>query len=155
MKKSVAKTKTLKRYAWEAFSHYIRLRDCMRTTGSSDRGECVTCGKTFEFARLHAGHFVSGRNNSILFDPRCVHAQCGGCNTFRGGQQAKYYAYMFDAYGPDTIDELFRQANKTVKFSAGDYKAMRGQFKTWAEEIERGTSIYEYEFVDWLKEKIG
>lgn len=88
------------------FSIYIRLRDCLQTTGTIRAGDCFTCQKRFKFKELQCGHFVPGRHNSILFDERNAHAQCVGCNVFKKGNLIKYYPAMLEKYGKKVIDEL-------------------------------------------------
>ena len=35
---------TIKRRTWEVFSKFIRIRDCLNSTGCPDWGLCITCG---------------------------------------------------------------------------------------------------------------
>ena len=81
------KRKRLKSKAWNAFSDYIKDRDCLATTGSLGRGVCYTCGKEFERKDLQAGHLKNGRTYSILFDEENVKIQCKTCNIFKNGMQ--------------------------------------------------------------------
>lgn len=69
-----------KKKAWEAFSLYIRTRDCIRFTGDPEQGMCVTCKSFKPRKELQAGHFVGGRGNAVLFDERLVYSQDGYCN---------------------------------------------------------------------------
>jgi hypothetical protein len=68
-KKSI---KTLKKKAWKAFSEYIR----RKYSGSGGLVKCVTCNKIDHWKSMHAGHYVDGRNNTVLFDERLVWPQC-------------------------------------------------------------------------------
>jgi hypothetical protein len=138
--------------AWKAFSKYIRYRDCMLTCGTIGHGKCCTCGKVFTIERLQAGHFIPGRNNAILFDPRCVHAQCVGCNMYGGGQQPAYYEFMIKRYGRETIDELFRQANRSMKLTAQDYEDYAKKFQNWAYRIELNEVLPDDEALDFIGE---
>src|SRR3990167_3468441 len=95
-----------KQRAWNAFSKYIRLRDCFKTTRRRDLGLCVTCSRAKEFKLLHAGHFLPGRHSSILFDEVGCHAQCYVCNVVLGGNGARYYEFMLKEYGLETINRL-------------------------------------------------
>jgi len=95
----VKNKKAQKDRAWNTFSKYIRLRDCIATTGTKTEGICVTCGKRFSFKELQAGHALSGRHSSILFDEELVNAQCGGCNGYGGGQYGKYSIWFIAKYG--------------------------------------------------------
>lgn len=103
-----------KDWLWKKFSQYIRLRDCLKTTGNPDRGRCVTCGRTYPRKKLQAGHFVPGRTDSILFDEDCVHAQCYRCNCHMQGDWPSYYRFMQQKYGQDRIEELIDQRNEKV-----------------------------------------
>lgn len=144
--------------AWKAFSRFIRLRDCLYSTGSIEYGKCITCGQVKAIGQLQAGHFIPGRNNSILFDPRCVHAQCAGCNLYGGGQQPKYYAEMVARYGAETVDELFRQANMSMKLTAPELREMAARFNRWAKYIERNEIVPVGEtepFIEELKARVG
>jgi len=101
--------------AWREFSRYIRLRDAVLTTGTTEYAKCVTCGKTFAIERMHAGHFLPGRTNAILFDERGVHAQCIACNIYAAGRQAEYYLYMLGRYGQTVIDDLVHIKVQCIK----------------------------------------
>ena len=97
---------TLKKRLWKIFSIYIRMRDCLETTGTVDHGLCCTCGRDYPIGKLQAGHFVPGRMDSILFEPTCVHAQCFRCNIKLGGNWVRYYRHMQKKYGQAQIDYL-------------------------------------------------
>jgi len=107
------------------------------STGSIDRGICVTCGGEFPYEKLQAGHFIAGRNNAVLFQEQGVHAQCVGCNYFGNGQHQRYYAFMKDRYGQDTIDALEREANQHRKFTVSELKEMEKMYKRRAEYVEQ------------------
>ena len=120
-----------KKKAWAEFSRYIRLKY------SSDNGmcRCITCGVRKNYKELHAGHFIAGRNNSILFEERCVHPQCYACNICRHGHQLEYYFFMEQKYGREVIDELRVLAKKTVKYSIQDFIEIREKYKKLADDL--------------------
>lgn len=111
LKKSQAKKR-----AWTAFSLYIRLKDA-----KGEVATCVTCGRGNHYTKLHAGHFLPGRHNSILFDEQGVHPQCYACNVVLGGNGARYYKFMLKQYGQKAIDELEALDNTTVVYSVQDF----------------------------------
>jgi hypothetical protein len=76
LQKKRTSPKVMKAKAWKMFSTYIRLRDCLKTTGTLDKGVCITCGKLCDFKELQAGHYIGGRGNSVLFDEKIVNGQC-------------------------------------------------------------------------------
>lgn len=104
--------KKLKKDAWAWFSKYIRLRDCLKTTGTKEWGFCITCSRRFHFKELQAGHFVDGRGNGVLFQEDGVHAQCMQCNYFKSGNKDVYTPKMVEMYGLARVEEL--QAEKRI-----------------------------------------
>lgn len=112
--------KLLKDKAWKLFSLYIKLRD-------ADGGglcECCTCGRKLEFdaKECHAGHFVAGRKNSVLFDEKVVFSQCDRCNLWGNGEQGKFVLFMKHKVGlsDDDIEELLNKKHETMKLSDDD-----------------------------------
>ena len=67
-------------------------------------------GIVYDFANLQAGHFIPGREDSILFDPACVHAQCYRCNVKRSGEWVKYFRFMEKKYGREFIFKLMTKS---------------------------------------------
>lgn len=110
-----------KELTWKAFSEYVRRRD-------EGKG-CVTCGKSYEWKVLQAGHFIGGRNNSILFDERGVWGQCYICNIVKKGSGPEYYKFMLSQFGQDVIDDLIRISHETKKFTHEELQAMREDYK--------------------------
>ena len=98
--------------AWTWFSKYIRLRDCIRTTGRKDMFKCISCGAITAFGSGDAGHFISRSYKATKFDERNVFGQCAKCNRFLQGQWDKMYEAIRDLHGQETIDDLMIQRNK-------------------------------------------
>jgi hypothetical protein len=110
-KKQKAKSvRQLKKIAWHYFSRYIRLRDADR----DGYVRCYTCGVRLPYQQAHAGHFIGGRHNAILFDERGVHPQCYACNVRMHGNTLAYFDRMRDEYGDAVVREL-RALDKTNK----------------------------------------
>jgi hypothetical protein len=119
--------------AWRYFSNYIRVRDCLSTTGFPDQGKCVTCGKFFPIQELQAGHAIGGRNNSILFDEELVHAQCKFCNGYGNGKYAEYSLWFIEKYGLKKWKEkvkLSREINVDL-----DYEEIAEKYKNKLKKI--------------------
>ncbi len=108
---------SLKKKLWKIFSIYIRMRDCLETTGTITHGKCCTCGGDYPIGKLQAGHFIPGREDSILFDPTCVHAQCYRCNVQRSGEWVKYFRFMEKKYGREGIDTLMVRSEIKCKIT--------------------------------------
>lgn len=115
MKSPNSSYKRAKNKAWKWFSKFIRLRDCIKTTGFPDQGKCVTCPKYYPYEEFQAGHAIPGRNMSILFDEKLVNAQCTDCNIKKGGNYKEYKKWYINEYGEDDYNEkkiLSKQLNK-------------------------------------------
>ena len=117
------------------FSKYIRLRDCVATTGSQLQGKCCSCGRVKEFKQLHAGHFIGGRRAANLFDTRGCHAQCVRCNTFEQGNWPGYFAYMERVYGRDVINELMEQDKQIKTWTVSELTEIRDKYKAKVKEM--------------------
>lgn len=119
--------------AWDAFSIYIRTRDCLRFTGNPEQGMCVTCRRLYPFKKLSAGHFIQGRGNAVLFDERVVYTQCGGCNTNppygKGGNYVEYFRFMIDEVGLEKIDEFRALKHETVQYKIFHFNEIELKFK--------------------------
>lgn len=102
---------------WKIFSVYIRLRDCLETTGTLTHGKCCTCKRKYPMGKLQAGHFIPGRMDSILFDPTCVHSQCYRCNIERQGEWLKYWRFMEKKYGRSYVLELMERSEEDCEIT--------------------------------------
>ena len=93
----------LKAKAWKAFSKYIRVRDCIKTTGLPYVGVCITCDKRHHINYLDAGHCYPGRRNANLFNERFTNIQCRYCNQYCHGKPKKYEKVMIEWYGAEYV----------------------------------------------------
>lgn len=127
--------KKAKEKAWNTFSKFIRKRDCKRTTGTLEKGICCTCGALVKYKDSQAGHFIDGRNNSILFEPTCVHLQCSSCNIWKHGNKIEYYDFMRRNYGQDHIERLKVQAKQVKTFTVSELKKLTKKLKKEIENV--------------------
>ena len=125
-----------KKKTWKAFAAYIWLRDCIRTTGTTDHGKCITCDKTFTRKELQAGHFIPGRHNANLFNEKGTHAQCYNCNINLKGSTLEYRRKIIELYG-EGYDEILEAADKqTIKYSVAQLEEMEKEYKAMIKEME-------------------
>lgn len=134
----VSKTKKLKRKtelrkADEAFSKYVRLRDA----DENGMCRCITCGKSYHWKSIHAGHFRRRSKTPTRYDERNVNAQCTGCNTFRGGKEYEHGLAIDEKYGTPTSLELFDLSQKDMKLSAYDLSEIAANYRQKAREIAK------------------
>ncbi len=126
----------LKKDTWELFSKYIRLRDCLKTTGCSSFGLCITCSKRYHIKLLQAGHFISGRHNANLFSERGTHAQCYTCNILLKGNTLVYRRKIIEMYGPGYDEVLEAEARQIKNLSVSDLEQMKVNLKQKIQELE-------------------
>lgn len=147
--RSIIKTKTaMKSRAWQQFSKYIRLRDCIATTGGTSEGVCYTCGKTFPIESLQAGHMVSGRTNSVLFDEDNVRIQCYSCNVARSGMQGVFVirrlrelAEQEQLSYEDALDYIERHLDTgRATLTMDDLAGIYSRYRTLSRQLEEGNS---------------
>lgn len=131
--KKKASLKTLKKKAWSLCSQAIRLegRDCEGLV------TCCSCQRRMPWKEIQAGHFIDGRFNSILFDERGIHPQCGVCNVVFNGRKEEYFLFMEHKYGRGVIDELRRQRNETRNFTVEELREMISGYKQRIEKESR------------------
>lgn len=133
--KKQPKISTLKRKVWAVFSEYIRLRDCLETTGLRGYGECITCSKTVPRKLLQAGHFISGRHNANLFSERGTHAQCYNCNINLRGNTLEYRRQIIKLYGEGADTELEREAHQIKQFTIPELEGLLELYKTRVKDL--------------------
>ena len=87
---------------WKLFSEFTRLIE------ADDNGycACVTCGCMRYWKRIQAGHFISRGHKYLLYDKRNVHPQCGGCNSFKQGDYARYRKAMVLRYTEKEVKDM-------------------------------------------------
>jgi len=132
--KSVRK---LKKECWDLFSKYIRMRDCLRTTGCASFGLCITCGKRYHFKLLQAGHFIPGRHNNNLFSEEGTHAQCYNCNINLRGNTLEYRRQIIRLYGEGYDEELERQNEENRHFTVPELEKKKEDLKQKIKELEQ------------------
>ena len=130
--------KVLKKKAWVLFSRYIRLRDCLKTTGTTTHGVCITCGKNYPFESLQAGHFIAGRSNAVLFDEHGVFAQCYACNVGLHGNVLEYRRKIIEMYGEGSDEVMEVESKKTKKFTVQELQDLIEELKIKISHLERG-----------------
>ena len=121
--------KSAKGKAWKMFSSYIRLRDCLATTGDKNTGICFTCGQEFPYKELQAGHFISGRSNAVLFDEEITVGQCAKCNIWLGGNYLPFTLKMLDLHGREWVEAKQILKHQVLKRSVEDYQQLEEKYK--------------------------
>ena len=134
-------TKPTKKKLWVLFSIFIRMRDCLLTTGSKDWGLCITCKKRYHFKMLQAGHFVPGRHNAGLFSERGTHAQCYYCNITLKGNTLRYRREIIKMYGEGADLELENEMAQTLQLKEFQIAEKMNTYKQKIKEIEEQNKI--------------
>jgi len=107
----------LKNKLWPIFSLWIRMRDCLKTTGCAFFGLCITCGKRYHIKLLQAGHFIPGRHNANLYSEKGTNAQCYNCNINLKGNTLVYRRKIIEMYGFGADEELEKEDKQIKQFT--------------------------------------
>jgi hypothetical protein len=143
MKKVSKRGKPTKKKLWVLFSIFIRMRDCLATTGSIYWGLCITCKKRYHFKMLQAGHFVAGRHNAGLFSEKGTHAQCYNCNINLKGNTLVYRREIIKMYGEGVDLELETQMNQVLQLKEFQIGEMMEHYKQEIKKLEEQNKIPE------------
>ena|SRR3990167_706131 len=86
---------------WELVKKYVR----------SKEKDCYTCSaKNLRGHNANAGHYLpvalTGSNNTLSWDLRQIHLQCGRCNGAGQGMQVQYRIHLLKDYGEKIVKEL-------------------------------------------------
>jgi hypothetical protein len=125
------KTKTLGKLKKEVrvvFSQYIRLRDALKTTGTPDYCNCITCTRLIPIKEAQAGHFIDCRHSSTLFDETNVHSQCARCNVYLDGNILEYRRQIIKLYGEGYDVQLEDKAMGMKQFSRDELLKLKEGF---------------------------
>lgn len=121
-----------KEKCWKEFSMFIRLRDS-KLQNREGMVKCCTCEAIKPIKEMQAGHFIPGRNNSILLEETCCHAQCYRCNCGLKGNPRKYQKFMEIRYGQEEIDRLDELSTQTKPMKWFDWKE---QYEYYKEKVK-------------------
>ena len=131
--------------AWDAFAQFIKIRDCIETTGFPFAGICITCGRKFHITVLDAGHLISGRSNGALFQEELVNIQCSSwCNRMNHGFHTKYRKIMVDKYGEDQVSTWELEAKKPIPNKDMDWEGIKLKYREKTRELLRPFSYNNY-----------
>lgn len=131
------KLRTVKKKLWKIFSEFIRLRDCLNTTGLPNYGKCITCEKIIPRTLLQAGHFIAGRHNANLFSEKGTHAQCYNCNINLKGCTLVYRRRIIELYGQGYDEILEQEEKKMLKFLIPELEEKIEYYKKKIKELEK------------------
>ena len=123
--------RNLKARCWKVFSEYIRRREA----DEGGTAYCFTCGQPKFWKELHAGHFIGGRTNSVLFNEEIVKPQCLMCNVFLGGNYGPYTLKMLDLHGREKVEEFMALKHQTKKYTKSDLEDLIQTYKQKLEEL--------------------
>ena len=117
--------RSLKNKCWRVFSEYVRRKDA----DAGGTAYCFTCGAPKFWKELHAGHFVGGRTNSVLFNEDIVKPQCLTCNVFKNGNYGPYTLKMIDQYGRAKVEEFLSLRHQVKKYTLADLEELIQAYK--------------------------
>jgi hypothetical protein len=121
------------------FSHYIKLKESLLSTGMITECVCITCGRRKPISQIDAGHYMSRRFWATRWDERNVHAQCHGCNRLgrrgRAGDHNIYKLRLIQLYDEQTVQEI-QIAAQRLTYQFRDSQLIES-IKHYQREIEK------------------
>lgn len=138
-----SKKQKLKEKAWKLCSIYVRLKNA----NESGFCRCFTCEKWSHWRNFHAGHFVDGRGNSILFDTRGIRPQCYLCNIHKSGNPIEFMIALEQEMGKRKAmkirDELVIAKRQPKSMSEFDYEELITDFDSKITDLleEKGLNL--------------
>jgi 5-methylcytosine-specific restriction endonuclease McrA len=128
----------LKRRLWGLLALYVKERDG-RT--------CISCpASNLDGGNRHAGHLISRRVSSTLFDPTNVHVQCGACNIWKRGNAAAYTLAFLDKYGEDKFRSLLARSRELHHWTAPQLRELIDAITKSGADYE---TLYEEKYGGW------
>ena len=132
----MAKTRSRKyqeQKTWQAFSKYVRTRDCLNSTGNPNEGVCFTCGARLSYSKLQAGHIVSRTWGKAMYNPNVVFSQCTYCNHTREGAHVMGFFKLMEKYGLDKATEICMDAMGNHPYSIDELVNIEIKCLAWVE----------------------
>lgn len=108
--KKQKKLSTLKEEAQKSVNKFIRLRDCLYTTGGTIFCRCISCGQLKNADEIQAGHFEAQKLSSNLrYHRKNINGQCAGCNLYQKGNLIPYTLNIDKKWGKGTAEQLHHE----------------------------------------------
>ena len=114
------------------FSRYVR----RSRSGKDGWVACFTCGKKYEWKKLHCGHFMSRRHMNTRWEENNVAPQCIGCNTYRSGEQYIFSQNLDRIHGEGTSEEMLILSRQTTKLDLADIEEIWQKYKKLNKELD-------------------
>lgn len=126
----------LKKEAEKWVHWYVRLRDCLKTTGTLSHGKCFTCESDCEIRYFQAGHF---RHNKLDYDEDNLRGQCIRCNCYLSGNLGIYAINLIKELGQKKVDELVERSNQSLsnKYSRSELEEIIAKYKQKVADLSK------------------
>ncbi len=78
---------------------------------------------------MQAGHFLSRRHKSTLYDPDNLRPQCVACNMFRGGEQFIFGQKLRLEIGDERFEALLKKQHEIKQFKTSELESMIADYQ--------------------------
>ena len=136
MARRIQSVSRLKKELDKVYSHYIRLKECLETTGNPNQGICFTCGTRHDFKNLQCGHYIPRNHNSTRYYEKNTHIQDVRCNIFLRGNLDVYALSLISKYGDGILDELNKMKNTIKNFTKDELLLLIHNYKQKLRKLE-------------------
>lgn len=90
---------------------------------------------------MQAGHYMSRRHKSTIYDLDNIQVQCYSCNCMLHGNLIVYRRWMDNEYGPEQVEDLERRAKQSKKWTTGELEELYNYYKSENEKLLE-SSVY-------------
>lgn len=118
--------------AWKWFSRYIRLKYSYNGVC-----KCITCGQFHGIKNMDAGHFLSRRFLSTLFDEDNCRPQCLKCNRYQQGRSYEFEVALISEIGIEKVNELKAKAKEYQPESIDLYQEISEKYHKKVNEMQK------------------
>lgn len=109
---------SLKKKADKIFSQYVR----RFYSFPSGQCSCVTCGYSYHWKDIQAGHYVSRSWLGLRWSMENVFPQCVRCNIFLKGNKELFALFLVRKFGANYLELLEQKKRRITKMSVSDYQ---------------------------------
>jgi hypothetical protein len=111
--------------AQKVFNAWVRRRDSY-----GDYTICISCGKSFLYFQMDAGHYVPVRGGSFLrLHEWNVNAECKGCNGFDDFHLVGYRKNLIEKIGLENVEWLEANRRTVKKWSRSELLEIIEKYK--------------------------
>lgn len=122
----------LTKKADKIFSEYIRTRDNLKTSGTLEKGVCITCWETSH--SIQCWHFITRARKSVRWNEYNANGQCPWCNCWWWWRQYEHWLAIDNKYWLWTAETILKISNSDFKLTR---EYLESIIKEFSEKLDK------------------